>query len=130
MSAAPARISAMPDTPQPFRSAEDAWLWAMAALKAEREHLPFDGGVKRPCEPNDVVQCLNSLYRRRRISREHARILRIWGERGEAPPEHRRRRCYSAEHHLWTQAMAVLERPLRARGIVAGENIKEWELYR
>ena len=47
------------------------------------------GRVQRPCEPDDVVKCLDTLYRRRRIDLVHARILRIWGERQCAPnPAH------------------------------------------
>jgi hypothetical protein len=67
---------------QPFRDAEEAWLWTMAALMARREGARFkanQGLITRPCEPDDVVKCLDGLYRRRRIDLVHARILRIWG---------------------------------------------------
>ncbi len=55
---------------QPFRDAEEAWLWTMAALMARREGARFranQGLIVRPCEPDDVVKCLDGLYRRRRI---------------------------------------------------------------
>src|ERR1700723_4710598 len=73
---------------RPFRSAEEAWLWTMAALRARRDGARYTanrGLLSRPCEPDDVVRCLDALYRRRRIDLMHARILRVWGER-QMPP--------------------------------------------
>jgi hypothetical protein len=105
---------------QPFRDAEEAWLWTMAALVARREGARFSAGkgrVSRPCEPDDVVKCLDTLYRRRRIDLVHARILRIWGERGVAPSP-----AHASERHdwrLWREALDRLEWPLRVKGIVA-----------
>src|SRR5437763_15570525 len=74
--------------PEPFRDAEEAWFWTMSALAARRDGARFtanQGRVGRPCEPDDVVKCLDQLYRQRRIDLVHARILRIWGERQTAP---------------------------------------------
>jgi hypothetical protein len=106
---------------QPFRSAEEAWLWTMAALVARREGARYGAGkgvVPRPCEPDDVVKCLDQLYRRRRIDLVHARILRIWGERQAAPnPAYPSERC---DWRLWREALDRLEWPLRVKGIVAG----------
>ena len=105
---------------QPFQTAEDAWLWTMAALIARREGARYtanQGMVSRPCDPDDVVKCLDGLYRRRRISLEHARVLRIWGERQMAPS-----RVVAVERHdqqVWTEALERLDWPLRIKGIVA-----------
>lgn len=105
---------------EPFRSAEEAWLWTMGALVARREgqrYSPGRGTLPRPCEPDDVVRCLDMLYRRRRIDLVHARILRIWGERQAAPnPAHTSERC---DWRLWREAMERLEWLLRVKGIVA-----------
>ena len=63
-----------------------------------------------------MIKCLDRLYRHRRIDLVHARILRIWGERG-TPPDAR----YSAEStdaRLWREALGRLEWPLRVKGIV------------
>jgi hypothetical protein len=104
---------------QPFKSAGEAWLWTMAALIARREGARYTAGkglVSRPCDPDDVVKCLDGLYRQRRITLEHARILRIWGERQMAPS-----RAVAAEHHahgVWVEALERLEWPLRVKGIV------------
>jgi hypothetical protein len=105
---------------QPFASAEEAWLWTMAALIARREGARYTankGAVTRPCDPDDVVKCLDALYRQQRINLTHARILRIWGER-QLPPSP----AVAAERHdhrLWSEALERLEWPLRVKGIVA-----------
>jgi len=105
---------------QPFRCAEDAWFWTMTALVARREGARFvanQGAVARPCEPDDVVKCLDTLYRRRRIDLVHARILRIWGERQIAPnPANPCDRC---DWKLWREAIERLKWMLRNKGIVA-----------
>jgi hypothetical protein len=88
---------------------------------ARREGARYSAGlgkIARPCEPDDVVKCLDTLYRRRRIDLAHARILRIWGERRIAPNP-----AYVGERsdwRLWREAVGALEWPLRVKGIVAG----------
>jgi len=105
---------------QSFGSAEEAWLWTMAALSARREGARYSankGRVSRPCEPDDVVKCLDGLYRQRRIDLAHARTLRVWGERQMAPSM-----AIAAErndYRLWGEALERLEWPLRIKGIVA-----------
>lgn len=105
---------------EPFASAEEAWFWTMAALIARRDGARLSaarGAVIRPCEPDDVVKCLDRLYRQRRIELQHARIMRLWGERGTAPnprvPSER------GDLRLWREAMERLDFPLRQKGIVA-----------
>jgi hypothetical protein len=106
---------------EPFASAEEAWFWTMAALTARRDGARIVAGkglAPRPCEPDDVIKCLDRLYRQRRIELSHARIMRIWGERGVAPcPRHAQER---GDHRLWREAMNRLEWPLRVKGIVVG----------
>lgn len=103
---------------EPFRNAEQAWFWTMGALVARREGSHSSGPrTARPCDPDDVVKCLDQLYRRRRVDLVHARILRIWGERGMAPnPAYPAERC---DWRLWREALDRLEWPLRVKGIVA-----------
>ena len=116
--ATPASFST--ETTQPFRSAEEAWLWTMAALMARREGARYTAGkgrVSRPCEPDDVVRCLDTLYRQRRLTLTHARILRIWGDRQASPnPEFASERT---DARLWREALERLEWLLRVKGIVA-----------
>lgn len=106
---------------EPFRSVEEAWFWTMAALVARRDGARIVAGAGRavrPCEPDDVVKCLDRLYRQRRVDLAHARILRIWGERQQAPdPRYPRER---GDWRLWREALDRLEYPLRLKGIVVG----------
>ncbi len=117
--AAPTKNARAKQTMQPFKSADEAWFWTMAALRARREGARYtanQGRIQRPCEPDDVVKCLDTLYRRRRIDLVHARILRIWGERLCAPkPAHHTER---GDWRLWREALDRLEWPLRVKGIV------------
>jgi hypothetical protein len=105
---------------RPFRSAEEAWLWTMAALQARRDGARYTanrGLVSRPCEPDDVIRCLDALYRGKRIELIHARVLRAWGERQMPPnPAYATERC---DFRLWQQALERLDWPLRVKGIVA-----------
>jgi hypothetical protein len=106
---------------EPFASAEEAWFWTMAALIARQEGARLSAGrgsVVRPCEPDDVVKCLDRLYRQRRIELAHARILRLWGERGTAPNP--RIPAERGDVRLWREAMERLDFPLRQKGIIAG----------
>lgn len=103
----------------PFSSGEEAWFWTMAALTARRDGASAawrPDSRPRPCEPDDVIKCLDTLYRRGGIALLHARILRLWGERQTAPqgdlPGH------ASDVRLWQQAMGQLEWALRGRGIV------------
>ena len=107
-----------PVATEPFRDAEQAWLWTMAALLARHAGASRPGGgVPRPCDPDDIILCLDSLYRRKRIDLAHARVLRAFGERGIAPDA--RLPAERAEARLWAEAMDLLDWPLRVRGIVA-----------
>jgi len=99
-----------------FHSAADAWFWTVSALRARREGTRnSQGGLKRPCDPDDVVCCLDRLYRNRTIELRHARVLREWGERQMAPDG---RVGAGEDAQLWREALGRLEGPLRAKGIV------------
>ncbi len=118
----PGRSSAMTETRSrcvPFRDAAEAWFWTMTALVARREASPrgVDGaGPPRPALPEDILRCLDGLYRQRRIDLVHARILRIWGERGRAPDQTRAaERC---DAQIWREALERLEWPLRVKGFI------------
>ena len=103
---------------EPFRSAEQAWFWTIGALNARHERTSGSGSsAMRPCDPDDVLICLDTLYRARRIDLVHARVLRIWGERQTVPDV-----TYPAERAdaiIWREAMERLEWPLRVKGIIA-----------
>jgi hypothetical protein len=103
----------------PFRTGEEAWFWTMATLLARRDGAGAawrPAGPGRPCDPEDVVKCLDLLYRRHAIALLHARILRIYGERQTAPQASLAGQA--ADCQLWRQALGQLEWALRGRGIV------------
>jgi len=102
---------------QKFRNAEQAWFWTVSALRARREGTHSAGkGTPRPCDPDDVIKCIDRLYRNRRVDLVHARIMRIWGERQAAPDP--TRAGERSDHRLWTEAMERLGGSLRVKGIV------------
>jgi hypothetical protein len=114
MNTCPNRDHAMCTT---FASVADAWFWTMGALRARRDGTGGAGdALKRPCDPDDVVRCLDRLYRTRRIDLRHARVLRVWGARQMAPDS---RMASGRDAALWREALARLEQPLRHKGIVA-----------
>jgi hypothetical protein len=99
-----------------FQSAADAWFWTVGALRARREGVGGSGNAsKRPCDPDDVVRCLDRLYRSRRIELRHARVLQHWGERQMSPDA---RMGSGQDATLWREALSYLEAPLRGKGIV------------
>jgi hypothetical protein len=107
--------------PEPFLSAEAAWFWTAASLRAG--HHPAARPGPAACRPEDVIKCLDTLYRRRRIELLHARILRIWGLRGVAPNPARPRE--RSDWRIWREALDRLDGPLRAHGIVAGPTLQD-----
>jgi len=109
---------------EPFHSAEEAWFWTMTALLARQDGARIVAGrgtTQRPCEPDDVVKCLDRLYRQRRIDLGHARVLRHWGERGYPPNGNFATERAAAA--TWKEAMSRLEWPLRIKGIIAGGSL-------
>lgn len=88
----------------PFPDVETAWFWAM-------HELSVDG--PRDERLDVIIKTLDRLYRQRKIELAHARILRIWGERGRAP-NHRD----SGDLRLWREAIDRLTWPLKTKGIV------------
>lgn len=113
---------------EPFSSVGEAWIWTMQTLQARRDGARVRAGaaeVARPCEPDDVVKCLERLYRQRRIDLQHARVLRRWGERGEPPSA--TALSERADRRLWDEAMARLACSLVDKGIVAPPQGAAWE---
>ncbi len=100
-----------------FPSVEEAWFWTMGALRARREGASGSSGrCQPPCDPDDVIRCLERLYRAQHIDAAHAQVLQRWGDRQMAPDGGHRG---SGERQLWREAMDRLSPLLRAKGIVA-----------
>jgi len=104
----------------PFSSAEEAWFWFIQAQQAREDGARFSVGAglyPRPCEPIDILKVLDRLYRKRRITIDHALVLRHYGRRMMPPDPHRvkERRAYG----LWTEALGWMEMILVDKGIVS-----------
>jgi hypothetical protein len=114
----PPRVLGLRRRGLPFRDAEECIIWTIKALGRVAEGAAADASEpKRVCEPIEVVKCLDTLYRRRRIDLRHARILRIWGHRGRAPDA--ASSCERADWRLWREALDRLDWPLRSLGIIS-----------
>ena len=103
----------------PFCHAAEAWFWATSALAARHVgcRSSSGSGVMRPCEPDDVVKCLDQLYQAKRVNLAHARVLLKWGRQQFRPSV--KHPAEAGEARLWDEAMARLEWVMRAKGIVA-----------
>jgi hypothetical protein len=100
----------------PFATAEEAWFWTVGALRARHNRTDSNSArVARPCDPDDVLLCMDRLYRNHRITLSHARALRTWGERQEVPTG---TSTAAADRDLWHEAFAQLAPVLRSKGIV------------
>ncbi len=77
---------------QPFETVEDAWFWFIQAQQARIDGARIAAGVgvvPRPCEPIDILQALDGIYRNRKVTMEHMLVLRHFGRR-MLPPDPRR----------------------------------------
>lgn len=104
----------------PFESAEEAWFWFITAQEARNEGARYSAGVSlvpRPCEPADILKCLERLHRNRRLLMDHLLVLRHYGRRQFAPDARRVKEARAFV--LWHEAMERLEDAFIAKGIVA-----------
>ena len=104
----------------PFDSAEEAWFWFINAQDAKNDGAKYVAGAglyKRPCEPVEILNVLDRLYRKRRLQRDHLLVLRHYGRRHIAPDRYRAQEVRA--YHLWKEAMGRIEDVLIAKGIVA-----------
>lgn len=102
--------------PASFGGAEEAWFWTMSVLLARQDGAALawrPDAVDRPCDPEDIIACVDTLYRQQSLTLAHARVIRHWGALQQVPAP-----VPDRTHRLWHQAMGLLEWKLRARGIV------------
>ncbi len=103
----------------PFESAEEAWFWFIQAQAARNEGARFVSGlgkIPRPCEPLDILNVLDRLYRQRRLLRDHLLVLRHYGRRLMPPDSKRVKEARASD--IWREALERLEPPLASKGIV------------
>jgi len=103
----------------PFNSAQEAWFWFIQAQQARNDGARFTTGLgtPRPCEPIDFLKIMDDLYRKRRLTMDHFKVLRHYGIRG-MPPELNRPK-ESRAWHLWREALSRMEPILERKGITA-----------
>jgi hypothetical protein len=103
----------------PFDNAEDAWLWFILAQEARNEGARFSAGlglIARPCEPADILNAIDRLYRNRRLVMDHILVLRHYGKRQLAPDPRRIKEVRAFA--LWKEALERIEPVLVRKGIV------------
>jgi hypothetical protein len=104
-----------------FDNSQDAWFWFMQANEAKRvgaKCSPGLGAVSRPCEPEDIMNIVNKLYRQRSLLIDHVRILAHYGKKLCAPNDDRYREKKAVT--LWREAMAKIEPVFIKKGIIRG----------
>ncbi len=103
-------------TGERFRTAEEAWFWTCGALAARRDGARSSGsGPKRPCDPDDILLCVERLMTSRRIDRAQAMTMSVWGQRQVAPSSWQ---GSTLDRRLWSDAMSSLENALSGKGIL------------
>lgn len=112
-------LDATTDDTQPFKNAEEAWFWFIQAQTARNEGAKIVAGAglaPRPCEPVDIIQCLERLYRSRSVTMDHVMILKHYGQRFMSPDPRiqKEARAYT----IWREALDKLEGMLISKKIV------------
>lgn len=104
-----------------FNDTQEAWFWFMQANEAKiigAKCSPGMGNVSRPCEPEDIMNIVNRLYRQRALLIDHVRILAHYGKKLCAPNVDRYREQKAVT--LWKEAMAKIEPVFMKKGIIRG----------
>lgn len=107
----------------PFENAQEAWFWFIAAQQARNDGAKFLSGLglyQRPCEPMDILNILNRLYRTRRLTMDHILVLRHYGRRQLSPDSSRVKERRA--HYLWTEAFERLSPVFIRKGIITAED--------
>lgn len=100
----------------PFASAEEAWFWFIQAQKDGARCIAGVGDQPRPCEPGDILQAIDRLYRKRRLLMDHLLVMRHYGSRMMAPDPDRDQE--GRAYFLWIEALDRIEDVLKRKGIV------------
>lgn len=106
-------------TTTPFDTAEEAWFWFMLAQEARNAGARVTAGaglIARPCEPSDILKCLDRLHRNRRLLMDHLLVLRHYGRRQLSPDPRRVKEVRAFA--LWKEALERLEPAFVRKGIV------------
>ena len=110
---------AITDDTLPFKNAEEAWFWFIQAQTARNEGAKIIAGAgltPRPCEPVDIIKCLERLYKNRCVTMDHVMVLRHYGRQLMAP--NLRHKKETRAYYLWHEALDKLEDMLVSKRIV------------
>lgn len=104
----------------PFASAEEAWFWYLRCQRIRRDGARLgngSGGLRRPCEPDDIYRALLALRRAGALTAIHVHALGRFGAL-DRPPDARveDEKVFVAP---WDEALERLTAPLERKGIVA-----------
>lgn len=103
----------------PFTDAQEAFFYMVNCQRARADgarYVKGQGIYNRPCHPDDIKIVIDRLYRQRRLTIDHMRILRHYGIR-HMPPDERRPKEEKAAI-LWNEAMDIIHDALRQKGII------------
>ena len=104
---------------QPFDSVEQAWFWFIQAQQARIDGARLSQGlgmIPRPCQPIDILQAIDRLYRQRELTMDHLMVMRHYGRR-MLPPDPRRPKEIKS-WRMWAEAMSRLSPVLEQKEIV------------
>jgi len=102
----------------PFGTSAEAWFWTVNALRARRDGqraTSHGARLSRPCEPDDIVRCVQELIGAQILGWAHAQVLQDVGTTQIAPDP---ARGHTAKLRLWREALDRMDTPLRRKGIV------------
>lgn len=103
----------------PFDNAEEAWFWFVRCQQVRRAGARFtdSGGLRRPCDPDDIYVAAVNLQRRGILAGSHLKVLGSFGLRGHPPDARCREEAWAAR--LWDEALDRLNTILCEKGIVS-----------
>lgn len=121
--AAPLCHPKKPSLTNGFLNSEEAWFWFIRCQKARWDGARFEVNMSRaarPCDPDDIYRAVMSLYRNKRLKKQHLSVLARFGLE-ETPPDARERdQLYPAR--LWDEALDLLTTILKKKNLIDEEH--------
>lgn len=103
----------------PFSCAQEAWFWFMDAYTARCDGAQIVAGsglYNRPCDPLDILNIVQRLYKRGSLNDNHIKALRRFGAQGLMPDASQKSERASAA--FWEDAMVHLSFAFQQKGII------------
>ena len=102
--------------PEKFQNAEQMWFWFLYS-KSVRNDVGRQNGrnaTRRVCELVDVETMITKLYLCGKLTAEHLRVIKEYGDRRRAPHQYIWRENHDAA--VWGSAMNIIDDAARAKG--------------